>query len=75
MPKYKIKVIAKAKKDSVIKEAGGLKVHLRAPAVEGRANKALIGLLAEHFGIKKGKIYIVSGLRSRNKIVDIGEGN
>jgi len=54
------------------KEEGGVvKVYLTAPALEGRANEALIDVLSEHFGVKRSTIEIVKGLKSRYKIVNI----
>ena len=55
-----------------IKEDGErLKVYLTAPAEDGRANQALIKVLAEHLGVKKSMIIIKKGLRSRQKIIKI----
>ncbi len=48
---------------------GQLKVRLTAAPVDGSANEALIKLLAGHFRIPKSSIVIVSGLRSRHKLV------
>lgn len=62
-----IKVIPNAKRNA-FKDG---KVYLTAPAVEGKANRALIEFLAEHFNIKKRQIKIVKGLRSRNKVVQL----
>ena len=67
----KIKVIPGAKKNFVKKEEDIYKVYLTAPAVEGKANKALIEILAEHFNVKKNHIEIIKGLKSRQKVVSI----
>lgn len=48
-----------------------VKVRLTAPAVEGKANKALIEFLAEHFDLPKSKIRIVRGLTTKMKHVEI----
>lgn len=48
-----------------------IKMRLTAPAVEGRANKALIEFLAEHFDLPKSKIRLVRGLTARMKHVEI----
>jgi len=45
--------------------------RIKAPPREGKANEALIELLAEYFGIAKGRISIVRGHKGREKIVDI----
>ena len=47
------------------------KVALRAPAVDGKANEALIEFLAETFQISKRQISIVQGQTNRCKVIDI----
>lgn len=47
------------------------KVSVKAPPVEGKANKEVEEVLAEYFNISKSKIYIVSGFRSKSKVVEI----
>jgi uncharacterized protein (TIGR00251 family) len=50
---------------------GRLKLRLAARAVEGAANAALIGFLAERFGVRKKDITIESGENSRCKRVSV----
>ncbi|MFH1683349.1 MAG: DUF167 domain-containing protein [Candidatus Margulisiibacteriota bacterium] len=69
--RYKVKVITRAKLNKVVEEEGCLKVHLTAPPFEGKANQSLIKILAEHFGVKKRKVKIVFGKRTRNKVVEV----
>ena len=69
--KIDVKVIPNARKERIVDEDGLLKVYVTAPALDGKANKALIDLLAEHFGVKKGDVRIVKGEKSREKIVEI----
>jgi len=72
MPYQNIRVITKAKQTKIVKEAWGLKVYVTASPTKGRANKAVIEALAEHFGVKKSQIWFISGVRNRNKVVEIG---
>ncbi|HEV8338486.1 MAG TPA: DUF167 domain-containing protein [bacterium] len=51
--------------------AGTLRVAVTAPAREGRANAALIDLLADHFGVPPSKIHILQGASSRHKVVEV----
>lgn len=44
---------------------------MTAPAVEDRANRALIKLLAKGLGVAKGAVVISSGCKDRNKVVTI----
>ncbi len=67
-----IKVIPNARQNKLVEEPGRFKVYLTAPAVEGKANAALIEFLAEHFKTKKSRISIIRGLTSREKVVEIG---
>jgi uncharacterized protein (TIGR00251 family) len=50
---------------------GRIKVRLAARAVDGKANEALIAFLAEHYGVPKRSVRILSGLKSRQKRVEI----
>lgn len=69
-----IKVIPKAKANCIQKlNANCLKVHLRAPPVNGRANKELMEILSEYYKVKRSRISIIRGERSQNKIVEIKE--
>ncbi|GAB4537745.1 MAG: hypothetical protein Fur0020_06470 [Thermodesulfovibrionia bacterium] len=47
----------------------GLKVRLKSPPVEGRANKELVDILSDELGIPRSDIEIISGKASRNKLV------
>ncbi len=64
-------VVAGAKRDTIVEEASGLKVYLRAPAVEGKANAALREALAAHFAVAASQVRIVQGERARIKLVEI----
>jgi uncharacterized protein (TIGR00251 family) len=69
--KLEIKVVPGAKKNQIIEEQDKIKVYLTAPAVDGKANEALIEFLAENYKVKKYQIEIIKGLKSRNKIINI----
>ena len=58
---------------SVPAPGGGsaLKVAVGAAAVDGRANAALIRLLAETLGVAKGTITVVAGATQRHKLLHI----
>lgn len=69
--KIEIKVIPGARKN-LFKEDGPIaKVYLTAPAVDGKANKALIDFLSDHFDTSKSRIEIIKGLKSRIKTINI----
>ena len=48
-----------------------VKIRLAAPAIENRANEALIEFLAAHYRVPKRSVRIASGLKSRDKRVVI----
>lgn len=48
-----------------------IKVRLAAPAHDGKANEALIEFLANHYGVPRRHVRITSGLKSRQKRVQI----
>jgi uncharacterized protein len=48
-----------------------VKIRLAAPAVDGRANAALVEFLAHHYRLPKRSVRILSGLKSRQKRIVI----
>lgn len=48
-----------------------LLVAVTAPAVDGKANAAVVEALAAVFGVRRSRLVIVSGQRGRDKIVDL----
>src|SRR5216683_4195837 len=69
---FSTRVQPRASKDEIVGEMGGaLKVRLRAPAVEGRANEALVEFLAQLLKRPRSAVRILNGERSRTKRVEI----
>jgi uncharacterized protein len=67
-----VRVQPRASKDEIAGELGGaLKVRLRAPAVEDRANEALVEFLVQLLKTPKSAVRILSGDRSRTKRIEI----
>jgi hypothetical protein len=60
-----------AKHNQVLDEGGQLRAYVTAPPANGKANKALIELLAKHFNVKKSSVKIIKGEKSREKVVEI----
>lgn len=68
----KVKVTPGAKEEKVIGFEGDLlKVKVRAKAEGGKANQAVISLLANHFKLPKREIILKSGATSRLKLFEI----
>ncbi len=47
--------------------------YLNSPPIDGKANEELISLISDYFDVPKSKIIFKSGLKSRQKIVEICE--
>ena len=48
-----------------------LRVRLRARAVEGKANRALLEFLADRLGLRPRQVELIKGERSREKLVEV----
>jgi len=68
-----VKVIPGAKKNAVVidEAAKRLKVYLTAPPVDGKANQALLRVLAQYFQVRSSQVAVIKGLKSRIKTVRI----
>ena len=71
MKKLKIKVITNAKRNEVVDGEGMLKVYVNAPPVDGKANKVVTEVLAEHFKVRKNSVKIIRGEKSKEKVIEI----
>lgn len=71
--KIQVKVKPRSKTEDVTRELAGnvYVVRVREPPVEGRANRAVLKLLARHFGVPESRLRITSGHGSRNKVVEV----
>lgn len=69
---FSVRVVPRGRRDEIIgAEAGALKVRLKAPPVEGKANDALVRFLAATFGVKPADVDIFRGANSRHKIIRV----
>jgi len=71
--KIQVKVKPGSKTEEVSQEGDSFMVKVKEPPREGKANQAVIKLLADHFGVPKNRVRILSGFRSKNKIVEVAE--
>ena len=55
----------------VVGDGGELTVYVPERAVDGKANDAVIGLLAKHFGVRRSQVELVSGATARRKLFAI----
>ena len=67
-----IRLTPRASRDAIAGfEGETLRVRVTAPPVEGRANRALVRLLAKRLGLPRGAVRVVAGQASRNKVVAV----
>jgi uncharacterized protein len=72
MRTLKIKVKPGAREEALRQLADGSWVAgVRAQPVDGKANAALIALVAMHFGVRKVQVSIRSGASGRMKLVQV----
>ena len=72
MVSFAVRVQPRASRDEVVGEMdGALKVRLQAPALENRANEALVEYLAGLLKTPKAAVRILSGDRGRTKRIEI----
>lgn len=70
--RIELKVIPGAKQNGIVGWHGDrLKVRVTAPAEKGKANDAVIALLADALNIAKSNISILSGHGAREKTVEV----
>ena len=69
---FPVKVQPKASRDQVVGyREGVLQLRVTAPPDKGRANAAVVSLLAEALGVAKSSVRIVRGQTSRDKVVTV----
>ena len=61
----------RARRSALEVGSGGLKVAVTAPAEDGKANKAVIDLLAAEWRLPKSAFAVVRGLTQRDKVLSI----
>jgi hypothetical protein len=67
-----IKVIPRSSLNKVEKVSEGeYKAWVTAAPIDNKANKMLIRILADHFGVSKSSLKIISGRTAKKKLVEI----
>ncbi len=52
-------------------DGGSYEARVKAPPGDGKANAALVALIADHFGVRKAQVVIKSGASGRLKLVQV----
>lgn len=69
---FNVRVTPHAKQNKVVENNGVLRVYTTTAPEKGRANGAVVELLAKYFDVAKSQIVISKGTTSRNKVVVVG---
>ncbi len=71
--KIQVKVKPRSKTEDVTREleTNVYVVRVKEPPVEGKANRAVLKLLARHLGIPESRLRIASGQASKNKVIEV----
>jgi len=69
-----LRVQPRASSDRIQKIADGeYKIYTVKPAGDNKANLRVIEILAEYLGVKKNRIHILKGHKSKDKLIKITE--
>jgi uncharacterized protein (TIGR00251 family) len=69
---FHVRVQPRARRNAIAGLKGdALKVCVTAPPEDGRANEAVVELLAETLGVKRRQVEIIAGATSRDKVVRV----
>jgi uncharacterized protein len=67
-----IRLQPRARRNAIVDERDGvLRVSVTAAPVEGEANAALCRLIAKRAGVARGRVHVVRGERSREKVLRV----
>jgi uncharacterized protein len=70
--RLRVRVQPRAKRNAIVDERDGvLHVRVAAAPVEGQANAALCKLIAKRAGIARGRVSVIHGEHSRDKVVRV----
>jgi uncharacterized protein (TIGR00251 family) len=69
--KIRVKVKPNSRTEEVSQEGDSFIVKVKEPPKQGKANQAVVKLLAEHFGVPQSQVRILSGFKSRNKAIEV----
>jgi uncharacterized protein len=70
--RFVVRVTPRSSRDHIeVSDDGTWRVRLTAPPVEGKANEALVRLLARRLGVPQRDIRVVRGQTGRDKLVEV----
>lgn len=69
--RVEVKVIPRAKRNEIVERDGRFIVRVTAPANDGKANGAVLKLLAKHLGVAVSRLDIIHGQTSHRKFIEV----
>ena len=74
MRTIRVKVKPNSRVEELVEQQdGSWEARVKAPPVDGKANAALIALVATHFGVRKAQVTVKSGASGRLKLLQISD--
>lgn len=73
MPKITITIKSNSTKGPLVvpRSDDSLVVYIREIPEHGKANEALVKLLAQYLGVSKSKLVIIRGVTSKHKVIEL----
>lgn len=68
---FNVRVTPHAKQNKVVESDGVLRVYTTVAPENGRANSAVVELLADYLDVPKSRIKILKGLTGRDKVFTV----
>jgi uncharacterized protein (TIGR00251 family) len=69
--KIRVRVKPNSRTEELDQEGDSFIIKVKEPPREGKANQAIIKLLARYFSVSQNQVRILSGFRSKNKVVEV----
>ena len=69
--KLQVKVFPKSSREQIIEKDGIIKAYVKAAPEKGKANKALIELIAKEYKVSKSRVKVIKGETSRSKVIEV----
>lgn len=65
---FALRVTPRARRNTIVLSGGVIRVHVTAVPEDGKANEAVTRLLAEALGVARGRLVLLRGATSRDKL-------
>jgi uncharacterized protein (TIGR00251 family) len=66
-----VHVTPRSSQKKIVLIDGVYKVYIHEIAADGKANKAVIDMIADYFNVPKSSVSIIRGIKNKNKVLEI----